>query len=227
VSLHFDARELPAQDLPNFESSPEASRIKVQAATSVGFGALSCGALLAMYGSSKAGSLSSAPINSNWRYRDTLKMCAVGSLGCETAAWVLEKFGVRVGNSGTEEIKNMIESRPNLAAVLVVGVTPVFEEAINRLLPSAIADRVMPSKRNSNRWPLGIASSLVFAAMHGFENNSGRKINPAPLAVAGLSAWYIQRQGGYKHAVIDHALNNAFFIYVYMTGHRSPNFESK
>ncbi len=122
-------------------------------------------------------------------------------------------FGVKTGrakSAGTELEKALVRER--LADSSRLGVyaelgdvavgSPVVEEVIFRALPSLII------KDAGNAWTAGTISSGLFAAAHAYDRKTGNTSLPVQQFNLGMLTWWLQRNRGFKHAVLSHALNN-------------------
>jgi hypothetical protein len=90
---------------------------------------------------------------------------------------------------------------------------PLFEEFVFRLLPSALFAEEQPPNVKLH-WVTGLSANAAFALMHNFSNpEPGKfsfKLDSLPLEqyILGAYCWYVQRRGGFMHAVGAHMLYN-------------------
>lgn len=142
-----------------------------------------------------------------WSYRDDIVL-AGKILGAEIATGVIgQATGLKVGNAGAKQIMERAKKAPFKTATNAVVVAPAIEELVFRAIPSTTADFLNPSDRGDKRWALGTLASIAFAAAHNISADEPHL--PLPQFVGGLGFWYAQRRGGYNHATVTHAANNA------------------
>ena len=115
----------------------------------------------------------------------------------------------------SEKTKQQVREKPAQTFVNTVAIAPPIEEALCRLLPSLLIN----DASKSNRWEVGIPTSLAFAYLHNFQDNEkpGKYkfiLDKFPLSqfLAGGYFWRTIRQRDYKHAVVAHATVNAAII---------------
>jgi len=90
---------------------------------------------------------------------------------------------------------------------------PLFEEAVYRLLPSALfcEERSPDIKLH---WVTGLSANAVFAMFHNFSTRQPGEftfaVDSLPLEqfILGTYCWYVQRRGGFIHAAGAHMLYN-------------------
>jgi hypothetical protein len=90
---------------------------------------------------------------------------------------------------------------------------PIIEEALFRLFPSSFfTEEKAPDIKL--HWKTGLASTVVFAAIHNFSKPEHNKITlhldsiPLEQLILGGYCWYAQRYGGFIHAAGAHVLYN-------------------
>lgn len=145
--------------------------------------------------------------------------------------------GFDSGNAGLEEaIEQQCQQQPeaeectgsyvpsNEEAFNISITAPIIEEAVFRLLPSRLYDRLFSNRPESNtkymelsrrEWVAGGIVSLLFGAVHnvtekGFNTNT----IPAAQTVMGLAFWKLQRTRGYTANTSAHAAINGSLVAV-------------
>jgi hypothetical protein len=128
---------------------------------------------------------------------------------------VADKLKVEHGGHAAdgEFYEEQLEESPYAIYARDNWLIPVIEEAIFRLLPSSLfSEEVSPNVQL--HWKTGLASTVVFAAIHNFSKPEADKIRlhldslPLEQLVLGAYCWYAQRRGGFIHAAGAHDLYN-------------------
>jgi hypothetical protein len=112
-----------------------------------------------------------------------------------------------------EHYEEQLEESPYTVFARDNFLIPIIEEALFRLLPSAFfSEEKSPDVKL--HWKTGLASTVVFAAIHNFSKPEHNKIrihlNSMPLEqlILGAYCWYAQRRGGFVHAAGAHIFYN-------------------
>lgn len=145
----------------------------------------------------------------------TAAEAAIFTAGNSVVHTVVETIGLPITRR-SEKNKQQIREKPAQALVEAVAIAPPIEEAICRLVPNLLLN----DNSSSNRWEVGIPTSLAFAYLHNFQDNEkpGKYkfiSDKFPLSqfLAGGYFWRTIRQRDYKHAVVAHATVNAVIIF--------------
>jgi len=146
---------------------------------------------------------------------NTAKETAIFTAGNATLHTVAEAIGLPI-TKGSQKNKQMVREKPAQLLAEAVVVVPPIEEALCRLVPNLLLN----DSSSSNRWEVGILTSLAFAYLHNFQDNERpNKYKfiwdkfPLSAFLAGGYFWRTIRQRGYEHAVVAHATGNAAIIF--------------
>jgi hypothetical protein len=208
-----DYEDLSGPALPE-ESADVRLKGPFSAAAHVAVGGLVCAGVMKLAGR-LPGELLGGSEEAGWQ--DAAKLSAKALVAGTLVGIAMEKLGLESGNAGEATIVDQMRQESLRMSVTALAVAPVVEEGLFRLLPSVVADKLQPCRKSSGRWLLGSASALAFAAVHGIKNEEGEPVFPAQLFITGMAAWRSQRKGGYRHAVLSHAVNNAIATYAVLT----------
>jgi membrane protease YdiL (CAAX protease family) len=118
---------------------------------------------------------------------------------------ILSRLGLqKVGNADASKIKRDLIQKPVQEFMIAAVIAPVLEECLFRALPGVI----------STSWPMGLASTLLFAMIHNFKTNDRGKIGydyrnvPLMQILGGLYFWNIYSHYGLGMAIYAHSLHN-------------------
>lgn len=151
---------------------------------------------------------------------DTVKLATAFTLSAIASSPVAsaaeEQTGLRInqGSKAHDNTTDLLLNYPLFFYLAGSVVAPLFEEAVFRLLPSAL----LP-KRLGTMWEVGIPSAATFAVVHNLSFSESTKepiMNfdavPAYQFIAGLLFWKLARERGYMHAVVAHSTYNSIII---------------
>ena len=98
----------------------------------------------------------------------------------------------------------------------VVVIAPLLEEVVFRGVPSLLLRRVWRVRNRQSTsdawyWTLVIASSLLFAIMHGI-NDQGTIHLPLPQLVVGFVLWRTAINRGLRYSILMHATYNSVVV---------------
>ena len=143
---------------------------------------------------------------------------------------VADRFKIAHGGHAAdgELYEEQVEESPYTVFARDNFLIPIIEEAIFRLLPSSFFTE---EKVPQLHWKTGLASTLVFAAIHNFSKPEHNKICvhfdsiPLEQLILGAYCWYAQRYGGFVHAAGAHVLYNNLCeaYYQFYEKHREEN----
>jgi membrane protease YdiL (CAAX protease family) len=121
----------------------------------------------------------------------------------------------------SQGVDQLLSRNPLFFVALAVIVAPVMEEAIFRGFPSLVmraATRPESSARHVVWLLFGLASSLLFAAMHGVKSNAAGMASiafqtlPVPQLAVGLWAWHVATLRGLRYSMLLHATFNGLAV---------------
>lgn len=107
--------------------------------------------------------------------------------------------------SDEAKLRAMPRSKMYASLGFLVFGGPALEELLFRKIPSTTVDK---RSGKGNAWATGFATSGAFALAHAYSPRTKRATVPIPQFNTGLLTWWLQRNRGYRHAVVSHALNN-------------------
>lgn len=143
-------------------------------------------------------------------YFDTFKETNVLLAAEFFTSFILEKFGIKSGISGSEEIGKFIRENSLPTIIGEMGIfVPVLEEIIFRLSPSALLSFF---GQKGSQWKFGIPISAIFAACHGLKTPEGNVKIPLPQLASGLYLWKLIRERGFLHASLSHSTVNTEIV---------------
>lgn len=151
----------------------------------------------------------------------------LGMFPKEHVRTVVESLLINVGTSITtlalqdKKLKQRLNIDPNkelsaldlereISSKMILNGTvigPVLEEALYRLAPSFVLDRM---GEKGMAWMFGIPIGLIFHMQHNIQN---KKFHLNSL-VTGVYYWYLQRKYGFYMAALGHVTNNTTALVV-------------
>ncbi len=139
--------------------------------------------------------------------------------------FIRAQFGFSLGNANTEQVSDMLKSKPFQTFFSETLLKPVTEEGLFRLFPAILLKEWFGSDFNFGKgpsaWLVGIPVTFLFAAQHNV-TNEGFDTEHIPLSqfMGGLFLWHLMRTKGIDHAVLAHSAYNAAFVGVAVPLHR-------
>jgi len=142
---------------------------------------------------------------------ESIAVWAGGMLVCDT----MNAFSITHGTHAHDgaAAQNFSQNHPIRDYLHTNFTMPLFEEAVFRLLPSALFCEERPPNIKIH-WVAGLTANTVFALLHNFSQPEPGKftftVDSLPLEqfILGAYCWYVQRTGGFIHAAGAHMLWN-------------------
>ena len=134
-----------------------------------------------------------------------------------TAIKICYIIGVKGGNASSRTIMARLMNDPGEAFWSCCIVAPIVEELMFRWFPCFLIWLFYSHTTHLGiHWGWGFWTSLIFALVHGIENDNGEFVLPLPQFFAGLLFWYLARTHGIMSAICVHSLSNAVGLFFAM-----------
>lgn len=140
-------------------------------------------------------------------FKKTLNQSIICTSGIIGATVAFESLGVKTGNSFADKKLGTDINWKTFG--IAVGLMPLREEGIFRVIPS-----ILLSRFRDTLWPVGVIDAAIFAGSHNIQiDENGKdylatKRVPLQQFALGMFFWKLARERGYLHAILAHVTNN-------------------